>query len=183
MPKLQQKCQSAVFFSASKQTEEKASRFVFDDPARGLVFRSDVPSAACVVKPHCLLDGNLGHVVNSLIEGGMQIGGIRLCTLTRKQAAEFLEVYDGVLPGFYGMVDEMSSGPCVAIQIVGDGGVVSRLRKLAGPIEFSTAKALRPQSLRALYGKSAIQTAVHVTDLEDDGVLETEYLFEILPNA
>lgn len=34
------------------------------------------------------------------------------------------------------------------------------------------ARHLRPNSLRALYGKNKIQNAVHCTDLPEDGVLE-----------
>jgi nucleoside-diphosphate kinase len=42
------------------------------------------------------------------------------------------------------------------------------------------ARALRPKSLRALFGSDKIKNAVHCTDLPEDGTLECEYFFSIL---
>jgi nucleoside-diphosphate kinase len=39
----------------------------------------------------------------------------------------------------------------------------------------------RPSTLRAKYGATAAKPAVHVTDLEEDGPVECEYLFALLP--
>jgi nucleoside-diphosphate kinase len=42
------------------------------------------------------------------------------------------------------------------------------------------AKTVRGKSIRAVYGKDKGRNAVHCTDLEEDGVLEVEYFFNIL---
>jgi len=42
------------------------------------------------------------------------------------------------------------------------------------------ARHLRPRSLRALFGRTKAQNAVHCTDLAEDGLLEVEYFFRIL---
>jgi len=41
-------------------------------------------------------------------------------------------------------------------------------------------KTLRKDTLRAKYGKTKAFNAVHCTDLEEDGVLESEYFFSVL---
>lgn len=180
IPTLQQKYRG-TFFGASKDVEEKASRFLFASASMGLCacVRN---CSVCVVKPHCLIEGNLGGVVTDIVNRGFNITGMRSLVLTKAQAEEFLIVYQNVLPNYKGMVDELSSGTCVAIEVCCES-VVQRLRAVAGPIDFPTAKKLRPQSLRAKYGKNSVQSGVHVTDLPEDGVLESEYLFSILPGS
>ena len=178
-----QNAYEGTFWGARKEVEEKASRAVFNSASSGLC-TSGKDCSICLVKPHCVAAGNLGDVVNDIINRGLRISGMRLLTLTKKQALEFLTVYNTVLPNktFVDMVSEVSAGPSVAIEVCGTGGdvVVQRLRTIAGPIDFPMAKQLRPTSLRAQYGCSTAQSGVHVTDLPEDGPLESEYLFRIL---
>lgn len=179
IPSLQSKY-DGTFWGASKAVEEKASRAVFSSPSSGLC-TSGQNCSICLVKPHCVADGNLGGVVTDILSRGLAITGIRLCTLTQKQALEFHQVYETVLPDktFTDVIQEASAGPSVAIEVSGEE-VVQRLRAIAGPIDFPMAHKLRPTSLRAKYGRSTAQSAVHVTDLPEDGTLESDYLFRIL---
>ena len=41
------------------------------------------------------------------------------------------------------------------------------------------AKNLRPNTLRAKFGKNRCENGVHCTDLPEDGALEVEYFFSI----
>ena len=41
-------------------------------------------------------------------------------------------------------------------------------------------RQLYPDSIRALYGKTTVQNAVHCTDLPEDGVMEVEYFFKLM---
>ena len=41
------------------------------------------------------------------------------------------------------------------------------------------AKNLRSNTIRARYGKDRVMNAIHCTDLEEDGNLESEYFFSI----
>ena len=58
--------------------------------------------------------------------------------------------------------------------------MLSTFRQSAGPWDIEMAKALRPKSLRAKYGLDTVRNAVHCTDLENDGIIECEYLFKIM---
>lgn len=42
------------------------------------------------------------------------------------------------------------------------------------------AKQLRPNTIRARFGVSKVQNAIHCTDLEEDTRTEIEYFFKIL---
>jgi len=133
----------------------------------------------CVVKPQAVKDDQLWSVVKDIDSAGFQITAIKSFNLEKSDAEEFLEVYKGVVNEYSEMVVEMSSGTCVAIEVEAQGDP-AKFRAFVGPADPEIAKHLRPQTLRAKYGKSKAQNAVHVTDLVDDAPLEVEYFFRIL---
>ena len=57
--------------------------------------------------------------------------------------------------------------------------IVDELRDVVGPRDPEVAKALRPESLRALFGVDKQRNAAHCTDLADDGSLEVEFFFHL----
>lgn len=84
-------------------------------------------------------------------------------------------------------MEELTSGRCMALEISPGPGmkfdtskpsndptnnVVSAFRYLCGPMDVTMAKQVRPDSLRAKYGVSKLENAVHCTDLTEDGTLE-----------
>lgn len=103
---------------------------------------------------------------------------MQMFTLDKPTAEEFFEVYKGVLPEFVGMIDHMTSGPCIVLEIRQENAVNS-FRSLCGPLDPEIANNLRPNTIRAKFGRSRTVNAVHCTDLEEDGSLEVEYFFSI----
>lgn len=78
---------------------------------------------------------------------------------------------------------QLSSGPCIALEILGktdNSNSYHELRSLCGPADPEIAQQIRPHTLRAKFGINKIQNAVHCTDLEEDTQLEVEYFFKIL---
>lgn len=71
----------------------------------------------------------------------------------------------------------------IALEVSGTEDTVRILRDIAGPRDVDVAQRIRPNSIRATFasGKGAI--GVHVTDLSDDGPLESEYIFSLLDRA
>ena len=57
---------------------------------------------------------------------------------------------------------------------------VQKLREIVGPSDIEMARSVRPNSIRAKFGKNNDENAVHCTDLPEDGKLEVEYFFKIL---
>ena len=145
-------------------------------------------TALAVVKPSAM--ANLGLVMDAVCgpNAGFAMTGAASFTLDRVDAVEFLEVYKGVVPEFAAMVDELTSGAFVAMEVAlsgadggsGENGVVEALREACGPADPEIARVLRPQSVRAKFGFDKVRNAVHCTDLPEDGELETHYFFKIL---
>jgi nucleoside-diphosphate kinase len=77
------------------------------------------------------------------------------------------------------MLKYMCSSPCLALEVRGED-VVRRFRDLCGPFDVQVAKTLRPDSLRARFGRSNIYNALHCTDCPEDGVLECQFVFRSL---
>ena len=82
-------------------------------------------------------------------------------------------------PEYSAIIDQVTSGPILALEVRQDN-VVHSLRSLVGPHDPEIAKQLRPNTLRAMYGKDRVKNAVHCTDLPEDGVIEVQYFFELL---
>lgn len=137
----------------------------------------------CIVKPHAIREGKLGPALEAIDEGGFDITALNMIIVENINAAEFYEVYKGIVPEYKGMVEELSSGPCVAMEIVSKDKSVNtavEFRKLVGPADPEVARLLRPYTLRAKLGKTKVQNAIHCSDLAEDGLLEVEYFFKIL---
>ncbi|KPP73842.1 Nucleoside diphosphate kinase 7-like [Scleropages formosus] len=133
----------------------------------------------CIIKPHAISEALTGKILSSINDAGFEISALQMFNMDRANAEEFLEVYKGVVAEYPSMVAELWSGPCMALEIHGTD-VAKRFREFCGPADPEIARHLRPNTLRALYGKNKVQNAVHCTDLPDDGVLEVQYFFKIL---
>lgn len=173
-----------VYSESADAVASQTSAYFANAPACRLA-----DTALCLVKPSSM--DHLGLVVDAVMGAGFTMTGASTFTLDRVDAVEFLEVYKGVVPEFAASVDELTSGPFVAIEVAHSGsgsngsenGVVEALREACGPADPEIARVLRPNSIRAKFGFDKVRNAVHCTDLPEDGELETHYFFKILQNA
>lgn len=134
-------------------------------------------STCCIVRPHAIKDS--GPIIDKILKEGFEISALRMWYLDKVAAEEFLEVYKGVLPEYYQLVEQMCGGPSLVMEIRQEDAVRA-LRQLIGPHDPEIAKHLRPNTIRANYGIDKVRNAVHCTDLPEDGLLENEYFFNIL---
>jgi nucleoside-diphosphate kinase len=58
-----------------------------------------------------------GKIVDAILGAGFEISAARMCTLDRMPAEEFFEVYKGVLPEYSELVEHMTSGPIIALEV------------------------------------------------------------------
>ena len=172
-----------VYSESADAVASQTSAYFANAPACRLA-----DTALCLVKPSSM--DHLGLVVDAVMASGFTMTGASTFTLDRVDAVEFLEVYKGVVPEFAASVDELTSGPFVAIEVAQSGsngtsenGVVEALREACGPADPEIARVLRPDSIRAKFGFDKVRNAVHCTDLPEDGELETHYFFKILQNV
>lgn len=152
---------------------------LFEAPETAATLGED--SAACVVLPHAVAEGKLGAVLDAVLADGFEVSALGTFALDSVAAAEFLEVYKGVVPEYHAMVQQLSSGTSVALEVrTGSPDAVEAFRELCGPADPEIGKHIRPRSLRARFGTDKVCNAVHCTDLPEDGAIESEYFFSVL---
>ena len=91
---------------------------------RGLFFSNNFRTTAaftncscCIIKPHVIQEGLAGQVIDMILQEGFEISAMEMFTLDKPTAEEFFEVYKGVLPEFVGMIEHMTTGPCIVMEI------------------------------------------------------------------
>ena len=188
----------------SDRSAQDELNFLFNNPSLPSPATLADPCSLLIIKPHAVAAGVTGAILSSL-PPSLCISALSSFHLNRETADEFLAVYKGVVAEHSSWVEELSSGQCVAAEVVsrrgGAGGaaaaaeeekegvdvqsrsVVQQLRDWAGPYDPEVAKQLRAGSVRAVYGATRVKNAVHVTDLPEDGPLESEFFFSLLENA
>jgi nucleoside-diphosphate kinase len=112
-----------------------------------------------IIKPDAVARNLIGRIIAHIEASGLQIEAIRLLQLSEEQAAQFYAVHKA-RPFFKSVVAFMSSGPCVAMVLKGDGAI-ERYRVLMG---VTDPRKAAPNTLRALYGTDVEKNAVHGSD-------------------
>ena len=140
-------------------------------------------NCACVViKPHAIKEGNAGKIIDIILSAGFEISSMQMFYLDKITAEEFFEVYKGVIPEYSEMIEHVTTGPVIALEVREDD-VITKIRALVGPHDPDLAKNLRPNTIRALFGTDRVHNAVHCTDLQEDGKLEVDYFFNQLAKS
>jgi len=170
---------------SSDRDADMEVKFLFNNPAMATT-ASFNRCTVCVIKPHAVLSGVAGSIIDSILKQGFRISALQMFNMDTTACQEFYEVYKGVTPDYHAMVEHLAAGPCIALELMdAEGGadpaaVVQRFREFCGPTDPEIARHIRPNTLRAEFGVDKVKNAVHCTDLPDDGVLESEYFFSIL---
>jgi len=165
----------------SRRSHEEEAKFLFENP--------DIKSSArlkdctvCLIHPHVVVGGAAGEVIDIIQKRGLKISAVQLFSLDRQSATEFMDVYQGILPHQNAMIDELTTGASIVLELEGPD-VLPNLRTLCGPPDPEIARYLDPDSLRAVFGQSKVKNGVHCTDLSDDGPLESSFFFDEVHNS
>jgi nucleoside-diphosphate kinase len=137
-------------------------------------------TTCCIIKPHAIRDRLVGLILKDLVSfHGCNYYRIQSFNLDRDCASEFFEVYKECGPLYKEMVNELCSGSCIVLIVKSS---VEKFREIAGPFDVDISKVLFPTSIRAKFGKSRIENAIHCTDRLEEKELEIKYFFDILVN-
>lgn len=71
----------------------------------------------CIIKPHILAEGLVGSVVDMILNAGFEISAMELFNLSRPVVEEFMDVYKGVLPEYLPLIEHLSNGPMIALEV------------------------------------------------------------------
>lgn len=174
---------NAAHGSDSAESAARELNFFFKN---GSLDSTSCNKGTCVVvKPHCVLNGQFGQVLERIQNSGWTVNAVQLHNFERANAEEFYEVYKEVVPEYENMVSELCTGPCIALEVLPRGNVEENCVKkfktdIAGPRDPVIAKELDQGSLRAMFGQDKVKNAIHCTDLPRDTTLELSYMFQVL---
>ncbi len=124
-----------------------------------------------MIKPDAVRARRIGKILDQ-VEQVFQIVGLRMKRFQRDEAERFYAVHRGK-PFFETLVDFITSGPVVGVLLEGEG-VIQKLRDFIGATD--PAKAA-PGTIRALYGTSITENAVHASDSPESAAYEIPFFF------
>jgi nucleoside-diphosphate kinase len=128
-----------------------------------------------IIKPDAVRAGNIGHIIQRIIEDGFKISALKMLHMTLPQAEGFYAVHRE-RPFFPGLTEFMSSAPCVVMVLEKDGAVKA-WRDLMGATDPSKADE---GTLRKEFGASVGENAVHGSDSDENAAIEIAYFFSKL---
>ena len=125
-----------------------------------------------MLKPDAIENGNMGKILDLIIQSGFQIKAMKYTRLSEEQAKKFYEVH--AERPFYGeVVEYMTSGPIVAA-ILEKENAVADFRALIGSTDPAEAA---DGTIRKLYAESKAKNAVHGSDSDENAAIEGAFHF------
>jgi nucleoside-diphosphate kinase len=128
-----------------------------------------------IIKPDAVRAGHTGSIIQSILDSGFKIRGLKLLHMTRQQAEGFYAVHSE-RPFFAGLTEFMSSAPCVVMALEKEGAVKA-WRDLMGATDPAKADE---GTLRKRFGGSVGENAVHGSDSDENAAIEISYFFSRL---
>ena len=131
-----------------------------------------IEKTLCVIKPNAVAENKIGVITKRFEDEGLRIVAVRMTSLSREQTELFYAEHR--LKSFFGkLVDFMTSGPICAFVLEGKNAI-SRCREIMGATDPSKAA---PGTIRALYGTSVTENAVHGSDSPESAEREISFYF------
>jgi nucleoside-diphosphate kinase len=125
-----------------------------------------------MIKPDTVAEGRIGDIVAVVERNRFRITRMAMTRFTRERAERFYEMHRE-RPFFKDLVGYITSGPVVAMEVEAEESV-GRIRELIGATNPADA---RPGTIRAMYGKSLQNNAVHASDSPASAEKELEIAF------
>lgn len=125
-----------------------------------------------ILKPDCVRKKLAGEVIGRIEKAGFTILAMKKVRLSRQSAGGFYEVHRGK-PFYDGLVEFMSSGPCIPLALEKENAVAD-FRTLIGATDPKDAAA---GTIRKLFADSKGENIVHGSDSPDNGRIEIAFFF------
>lgn len=125
-----------------------------------------------MIKPEIVRDGRQGEIIDFVLKNGFAVTRMKLFCFDREQASEFYGVHREK-PFFADLVEYITSGPVVGLQLEKDGAI-GKVREMVGATNPADA---RPGTIRYMYGASLQTNAVHASDAPETAEKELAIVF------
>ncbi len=126
----------------------------------------------CILKPDCVRKNLQGEVLSRIQKAGFKVLGLKQLRLTKEEAGAFYTVHKD-RPFFDGLVEFMTSGPCVPVALEKTNAVAD-YRRLIGATDPKDADQ---GTIRKLFADSKGENIVHGSDSVENGKLEVSFFF------
>lgn len=126
-----------------------------------------------IIKPNAVKKNAIGAIISIFEKNGLTVAAAKLTKIPKAQCEEFYAEHSA-RPFFGELVSFMTSGPVVLMALKGENAVL-RNREIMGATD--PAKAA-PGTLRALFGDSVGENAVHGSDSADSAARELKIFFK-----
>ncbi len=128
-----------------------------------------------MIKPDAVKKGYTGKMLEQITNAGFRISAIKMLQLSIPRAELFYAIHRE-RPFYNDLVHFMASGPVVAAILEKDHAVED-FRTLIGPTDPSKAT---PETIRARFGSSVQNNAIHGSDSDDNATMECDFFFSQL---
>lgn len=125
-----------------------------------------------ILKPDSVRKGNFGKIISRIEAEGFTILGLKKIALSQRLAEGFYAVHRE-RPFYRDLVKYMVSGPVYVAALQRDDAV-ARLRKLMGATDPKKADR---GTIRAEFGESIEQNAIHGSDSDENAKNEISFFF------
>jgi nucleoside-diphosphate kinase len=131
-----------------------------------------VERTLAILKPDCVRKNLQGEVLNRMQKAGFKVLGFKQIRLTKASAGEFYAVHKG-RPFYEGLVEFMTSGPCVPIALEKENAIAD-YRTLIGATD---PKEAAEGTIRKLFADNKGENIVHGSDSPENGIREVAFFF------
>ncbi|MCU0411117.1 MAG: nucleoside-diphosphate kinase [Bacteroidetes bacterium] len=131
-----------------------------------------VERTLAILKPDCVRKNLQGEVIARIQKAGFKILGMKQIRLTKEMAGAFYAVHKG-RPFYDGLVEFMTSGPCMPIALEKESAVAD-YRTLIGATD---PKDAAEGTIRKLYADNKGENIVHGSDSPENGKIEVAFFF------
>jgi nucleoside-diphosphate kinase len=125
-----------------------------------------------MIKPEAVQSQVFGEILTLVARNRLRVDRMEMRKLTRSTAEQFYAEHKE-RSFFAELVSYMTSGPVLALRLTGDNAQ-PRLRQLVGATDPADAT---PGTVRAMYGKSLQENAVHASDSPESAARELGIIF------
>jgi len=126
-----------------------------------------------MIKPDVVAEGHYGDIISVVLRNRFKINKLSVEHFSRERAEQFYAVHRE-RPFFGELVEYITGGPVVAIEVEDNGDTVARMRELIGATDPAQAK---PGTIRAMYGSNIQNNAVHGSDSPENAKKELAIAF------
>ncbi len=125
-----------------------------------------------MLKPDSVSKGNIGKILDKIIQDGFEIIAMKYTRLSTEDASKFYSIHSE-RPFFEDLISYMTSGPIVAA-VLKKENAVEDFRKLIGatnPLEAEKG------TIRNLFADSISENAIHGSDSDENAIIESNFHF------